>query len=325
MVGLLPIDRLNDVRKDVMVNSFIIAAIGLFIGIWVVIMLTKRLTRQLNVLTNSIDAVAIGDIKQIVTIYSQDDIGQIAIRFNNMTRRISELLQRVVNEEKHKNEAEFQMLEYRYRSLHTQINSHFIYNALETVNAFAKLKGNKEISNVVQLMSRYFRNNTKNITRQFITLQQEFEYLQDYAEIHKYIHGDRLVVRFECSETASDALLPTMILQPVLENALEHGVSAAKEQTLIRLAAEVKNEDRLVITIVDDGLGMSDEVISRIFQPDFPRKDARSGIGLRNVAERLQIIYAGQANISVESGNQGTCVTITLPLNYIAQMPIRID
>ena len=325
MVGLLPIDRLNDVRKDVMLNSFFIAAIGLFIGIWVVIMLTKRLTRQLNVLTDSIDAVAIGDMKQIVPIYSQDDIGQIAIRFNNMTRRISELLQRVVNEEKHKNEAEFQMLEYRYRSLHTQINSHFIYNALETVNAFAKLKGNKEISNVVQLMSRYFRNNTKNITRQFITLQQEYEYLQDYAEIHRYIHGDRLVVRFEYSDAASDALLPTMILQPVLENALEHGVSAAKEQTLIRLAAEVKNDDRLVITIVDDGLGMSDEVISRIFQPDYPRKDARSGIGLRNVAERLQIIYADQADISVESGNQGTCVTITLPLNYIAQMPIKID
>ena len=66
MVGLLPIDRLNDVRKDVMLNSFFIAAIGLFIGIWVVIMLTKRLTRQLNVLTDSIDAVAIGDMKQIV-------------------------------------------------------------------------------------------------------------------------------------------------------------------------------------------------------------------------------------------------------------------
>ena len=181
------------------------------------------------------------------------------------------------------------MLEYRYRSLHTQINSHFIYNALETVNAFAKLKGNKEISKVVQLMSRYFRNNTKNITRQFITLQQEFEYLQDYAEIYKYIHGDRLVIRFECSDAACDALLPTMILQPVLENALEHGMSAVKEQTLVSLSAQVDNENMLVVTIIDDGLGISEEVIKRIFQPDFPRKDARAGIGLRNVAERLNI------------------------------------
>ena len=233
----------------------------------------------MNVLTNSIDAVAIGDMKQIVPIYSQDDIGQIAIRFNNMTRRISELLQRVVNEEKHKNEAEFQMLEYRYRSLPHQINSHFIYNALETVNAFAKLKGNKEISNVVQLMSRYFRNNTKNITRQFVTLQQEFEYLQDYAEIHKYIHGDRLVVRFECSEAASDALLPTMILQPVLENALEHGVSAAKEQTLIRLAAEVENEDKLVITIVDDGLGCRMKSSAGFSSRTFPARMPAQGSG----------------------------------------------
>lgn len=321
MVGLLPMDRLYDVRRDVWLTSLLIAAVGLFIGVLVVILLTNRLTRQLKALTTSIEAVTVGDMKQTVPIYSQDDIGQIAIRFNTMTREIAELLQRVVSEEKHKSEAEFKLLEYRYRSLHTQINSHFIFNALETVNAYAKLKGNKEISKVVQLMSRYFRNNSKNIMRQFIPLHEEFDYLRDYAEIFQYIHGERLVIKFECSDVARDALLPTMILQPVLENALEHGMSAANDQTVISLSAQIVDVDKVAVSIVDDGPGMSDEVKKRIFLPEDQGNHARVGIGLRNVAERLAIIYGDRATITLDSSNNGTCVTITLPLSYIAQLP----
>jgi len=327
LIGLLPMEQLYSVRKDVWVTSLIIAAFGLLIGMLIVTMSSRRLTRQLNVLSKTMDAVAVGDMKQSVPIYSQDDIGQIAIRFNNMTHEISELLNRLVNEEKVKNEAEFKMLEYRYRSLHTQINSHFIFNALETVNAFAKLEGNKEISKVVQLVSRYFRNNVRNATHQYITLEREFDYLRDYAKIYQYIHGDRLVIQFECDEVTRDALIPTMILQPVLENALQHGMRAAKEQTYISLSGCFEGEDTLAITIADDGPGIPDEVKKRLLEPENQnqRKDARTGIGLRNVAERLQIIYAEQASISVESGSQGTCVKITLPRNSISQLPIEME
>ncbi len=322
MVGLLPMDQLNTTRDNVWLSSLVIMVVGLCLGILAISLLSNRLMRQLNALTRSIDAVADGDIKQTVPVYNQDDIGQIANRFNNMTREIADLLQRVVSEQKHKNDAEFKMLEYRYRSLHTQINSHFIFNALETVNAYARLKGNTEITKVVQLISRYFRNNTRNIMRQFIPLHEEFDYLRDYSEIFKYIHGERLLIKFDCDDAARDALLPTMILQPVLENAFEHGLSASRQQTVITLSAKILDGSKLTVSIADDGPGISEEIQQRIFLPEEQTNHhARGGIGLRNVAERLRLIYGDKGKIKLESDNNGTCVTICIPLSFIAQMP----
>jgi sensor histidine kinase YesM len=316
LAGLQPMNRLNNIRDTVFTTSLLFAIAGLVVGVVLIVLLTKRLSRQLEALTNSMDLVSAGNMTQEVPIYSKDDIGQLAVNFNNMTQEIANLMQRILEEEKEKNEAEYRLLEYRYRSLQTQISPHFIYNALETVNAMAKLEENHEISRVVQLMSRYFRNNTKNMMRQYIFLHQEFDNLSAYAEIHQFIHGERLTVRFEFDKRAKEALLPTMILQPVLENALEYGMRLSKEKSSIRVSAQVKGSS-LVISVIDDGPGMTEEVRKHLFTLKAQRRDERAGIGLNNVAERLKIIYGQSSSITVESDKNGTCVEITIPLNYM--------
>ena len=315
MIGTFPMAKLNDVKGSIVAIGFIIAVLGIGVGIIIVVFLTNRLSRQLNALTDSMNSMADGNIIQNVPIYSHDDIGHLAERFNNMTREIHELLNRLIEEEKEKNDAELQLLEYRYRSLQTQISPHFIYNALETVNAMAKLKGNDDISRVVLLISRYFRTNAKNMMRQYISVREEFNYLKDYADIYRHIHGEKLSVSFTCEDKASDVLVPTMIIQPILENALEYGIRVVNGKATICVSAEINAEDKLLnISVKDDGAGMSEDTLKNLFTQKNQKRNSKSGIGMYNVAERLKILYGDGARIRVDSGENGTWVKVKIPV-----------
>ena len=118
-----------------------------------------------------------------------------------MSQRIAELMAELVEKERMRSNAELQVLEYKYRALETQIRPHFIYNALEVISSMAKIKGETEMIDIVQTISRYFRNITQSTTDQFITVQQEFDRLQDYTRIYQFMHGDHLKTVFTARET----------------------------------------------------------------------------------------------------------------------------
>lgn len=320
-VGLIPMSRLNSMKSAVLTTSLLISVIGLFMGLFVVTMLTKGLSRQLNSIIQSMDAVSRGNINQVVPILSEDDIGQLAVNFNNMTREISELMQRIVEEEKSKKAVEYQLLEYRYRSLQSQINPHFIYNALETVNALAKLDNNAAVARVVQLISRYFRQYTKSMNARFITLRREFSNLKDYTEIYRYIYGEKLIIKFDCPEDICDALIPTMIFQPILENAMIHGIKNTDNESLVIVSAK-SSGNRIVVSITDYGPGMSEETREKILSEDAVTQNSfgHTGIGLKNVIERLRLIYGEDVNFEIESSEEGTTIRITMPINYITSL-----
>jgi ATPase subunit of ABC transporter with duplicated ATPase domains len=114
-----------------------------------------------------------------------DDIGKIARRFNEMSLQNKKLIEELVQAEAQKNSAKMEAVDYKYRFLHTQINPHFIYNSLETINAIAKVNHTPEVSRIVQLIGKYFRNITKYSDHQFIALEKEFELLQCFIDIYK--------------------------------------------------------------------------------------------------------------------------------------------
>jgi len=293
---------------------------GVLAGVFFVVMLSHRLTRQMRELVASMAAVAAGDMDREVPVTSGDDVGQLAVQFNHMIAQTRELLTRIVQEETRKQHAEYQLLEYRYRSLQSQINPHFIYNAMEAVNALAKIDGNKEICEVVQSISAYFRQNARNMQKRYVTVHSEIGNLKQYAGIYGHIYGDRLRTSVRYGAGVGDALLPTMILQPVLENALMHGVSAAQGESFIEITADQEGGERLVIHVRDNGKGMPPEVVERILSGRSAHggEDRKtSGIGMSNVLQRLRLIYGSAAGVSIDSrAGEGTDVRISLPLAY---------
>ena len=297
-------------------NGIQFGCMGLVIGIVMLAVLIRVLTLKLAELRKAMTRVAEGDFSQKIQVAGSDDISRLAETMNDMTTRIQELLEQLVEKERLKKDAEIQILEYKYRSLETQIRPHFIYNALETINAMAKIQGNHEIVEIVQRISRYFRSITVNTTRQFLTCQQEFDMLQDYTEVYRFIHGDNLRTTFSAKEAARNALIPTMILQPVVENALQHGIRAQNETSEIIVHAYVTG-DKLNITVKDTGYGLSPQMEQKL-QSDRMEATKQGGIGVGNVRQRLKLIYGDDASFTISNREEGgVMVKIIIPLTYI--------
>lgn len=315
-VGISSTATYRQTMATIIRNGILYGAIGLVAGIGVLAVLIRALTKKLALLRKAMNRVAEGDFSQQIPVIGSDDISRLADTMNYMTNRIRELLEELVEKERLKKDAEIQILEYKYRSLETQIRPHFIYNALETINAMAKVQGNQEIVEIVKRISRYFRSITVNTTRQFITCQQEFDMLEDYTGIYRFIHGERLKTTFSAKEAARNALIPTMILQPVVENAMQHGVRGQQEPSDIIVHAYV-TDDKLNITVKDTGYGLSPEMEEKLRSGKL-EGTRQGGIGVGNVRQRLQLIYGSNASLSI--GNRpegGVVVKIIIPLTYI--------
>lgn len=315
-VGLLPESILRQVRRTAALTGILTGLVGAVLGSLVVLMVTDRMTRQIHLLVSSVDEAAAGNLELRVPVVSRDETGKLASHFNRMLEHQQRLLAQVREDETRKNRAEYEMLEYKYRSLQSQINPHFIYNAMEMVNALAKIDGNAEICEVVQHISSFFRQNTGNMQKRFIPVKREFDSLKQYAYIYRHIYGENLETLFHCTTGAAFALIPTMILQPVLENALVHGVRT--DHAVVDISARDEG-DRLVICVKDNGEGMPSERVERILNGSAEESEQQgrksTGIGMRNVRDRLRLIYGSAAELRIESRlGEGTAVTVLLPL-----------
>ena len=270
---------------------------------------------QWSVIVISMKEVANGNFDSRIEVTDADDISQLALAFNDMSQRISELMAELVEKERMRSNAELQVLEYKYRALETQIRPHFIYNALEVISSMAKIKGETEMIDIVQTISRYFRNITQSTTDQFITVQQEFDRLQDYTRIYQFMHGDHLKTVFSARETARNAMIPTMILQPVVENSLKYGLRSQEEDSEIRVHAYTQ-DGKLLITIRDNGKGLTQEQMEKLEKGE-TAESSSSGIGMANVRQRLKLIYGDKSSISFRNRTAGGVkVTIEIPFTY---------
>lgn len=140
--------------------------------------------------------------------------------------------------------------------------------------------------------------------------------LQDYTEIYRFIHGDKLKTTFSAKEAARNALIPTMILQPVVENALQHGIRGQDEDSEIIVHAYVR-ENQLNITVKDTGYGLSPQM-ERKLQSGQVESSRRGGIGVGNVRQRLHLIYGDDAAFTISNRDKGgVVVRIAIPLAYI--------
>ena len=317
-VGLLPESVLSGMLRGVIYTGVVVALLCAAFGSLLVMIITRSMTRRMKVLARSMDEVTAGNLELTVPVESQDEVGQMSMHFNAMVNKTRELLVRVVQEENQRNRAEYDVLEYKYRSLQSQINPHFIYNALEVVNAIGKLSGQKEICEVVRHISTFFRHNTRNMQKRFITVQEEFDSLRQYAYIYCHIYGDILSTPFDMEEGTQQALIPTMILQPVLENALVHGIRA--EHAVVSLNAARAADGRLCLQIRDNGNGIAPEVIEKILSEEPENAEdnrGTSGVGMRNVLARLRLIYGDRLSFSIESKvGEGTLVSIIIPMAF---------
>jgi two-component system sensor histidine kinase YesM len=246
-----------------------------------------------------------GRFKELTESHKSDDEADLLVRgFNRMTRQIRDLIAQVEKEQRQKKEAEMQ-------ALIAQINPHFIYNSLESINSLAVLQGNRDISRMVVSLGKLLRISISE-NKELIPLEMELEHVRHYMRIQKYRFEDKFEYELELPAHLKPVMTQKLIIQPIVENALYHAIEPMSGKGLIRVCVADQGRD-VLIRVCDNGAGFDAETLEKLDRLPC-RKKTDSGVGLANVHDRLRIRFGPRYGLLVCSApGHGTTVQIRIP------------
>ena len=224
----------------------------------------------------------------------------LAQQFNKMLDQIEQLMEAVKTEEQN-------VRRYELRALSAQINPHFLYNTLDTIVWMAEFNDSKRVVEVTKSLAQYFRL-ALNQGHEQIALKDEIDHVRQYLFIQKQRYGDKLQYAIEEDQSIADYKLPKLVLQPLVENAIYHGIKEIDRQGMIRVTAAAE-EKQLVLSIYDNGCGFelrdsTDTTFLRL-----------GGVGLKNVDQRLRLQFGEDYHMEIQSEpDKFTQISLYLPL-----------
>lgn len=313
-VTLIRINNITDKVRYVnqMSNIFIgVFAIIIILLVFIINAVVKYLLRKFYDIIRSIREVQKGDLDVVIENCGNDEMGELGTQINTMLARIKELMEDNLKRELLAKNSEI-------RSLQNQINSHFIYNVLESIKMMAEIDEKYEISDAITSFGKLLRYSMKWVSS-IVTVEEEIEYIKDYLalinlrfdyEIYLSIHMPGIVMKQK---------IPKMSLQPIVENAIYHGIEQMAEDTNIYIKGIIDGND-CIIGITDAGRGMSEEEVTALYKKMDGEVEtsggAGNGIGLKNVRDRLIMAFGPDYEIEIASKlGCYTKVSIRIPLN----------
>ncbi len=244
--------------------------------------------------------VADGNMQVRLPESGKGEFGEMARAFNYMVNQMNESMDAVKEEEKQKRLAEQDFLR-------AQINPHFIYNTLSSIRFFVEMNRNKEAEDMLYHFSRILRKSLSN-PNAFVTIGAELETIKDYVELQKKRYENSFIVEYEIDHEILEHKIPVFILQPIVENAIFHGMTP--ERVCRILIRGFEQGDCLYLLISDNGRGIKSEQLNQLFL----KEGHLSKVGIQNVHERIQLNFGEEYGLKVESvEGKGTTVTFVLP------------
>ena len=264
------------------------------------------ITRPIRKLSEVTDQVAKGDLSVRFDARSGVEVSRLSDSLNAMIDKINELLAQVTKEQIRLRKAEFELLQM-------QINPHFLYNTLDTIVWLAEAGKQKEVVQMVGSLSEFFRTSL-NQGKDIIPIREELQHVRSYLEIQQVRYQDILEYEIHVPEELGKYLIPKITIQPIVENALYHGIKNKRGLGRILVNGR-KEEGHFVIEVQDNGIGINEERLKQVRDKIQYRLSAGNDIyGLYNVNERIRLNFGEKFGISIESVyGEGTVVSIFLP------------
>jgi LytS/YehU family sensor histidine kinase len=209
----------------------------------------------------------------------------------------------------HASELKAQLVRAQLSALKMQLQPHFLFNTLNAIMVLVRQQRGRQAEEMLARLSDLLRCVLEDVEAQQIPLRRELEYLRLYLSIEQVRFQDRLGIEISADDTALDAAVPHMSLQPIVENAVRHGIGQVSSAGTIRISAS-HTDETLTIRIADDGPGLRPADLS-----------GGRGIGLANTRSRLQQLYGDAASLRVENGDRGVVATITMPYCEAVEIP----
>lgn len=283
----------------------LICFIVLLVSILCTAVISRYFYRPIGILKRSMYQVKDGNLSVTIAETRKDDFQDIYDTFNDMTCRLEQLIQTVAEERTLNENAELRLLQ-------EQLNPHFLYNTLDSIYSIAKIHKEEQIAEIVAAMSRFFRvslSNGKNI----VTMAEAADIARSYLIIQKIRFGNRINYSIEIEEGLVKIQVPKLLLQPIVENSIYHGIERKKGGGTIQIRIRFLDEF-CCIKVADDGIGMETEQLEEI-KKQLYSDEACQYFAVRNLAKQLRILYKGKEKIRIDSKiGEGTCVTILLPV-----------
>ncbi len=305
--SVVPVKELmRDSRK---VRSSMTLVTVAFIGLAMLlnVFTAFRVTHPLRKLSRLMRKVEQGELQVTFPVTGHDEVGRLGGAFNTMVSKLSELGYLLY-------ETEIREKDAQIAALQSKINPHFLYNTLGTISMNAELEGNRDIVTMANNLSRMLRYSLSS-RQEIVTLKDELKHVNGYMAIQMIRYGERIRFREEIEERALICVVIPLIVQPIVENAINHGLDRGVGSGLIRLTGSEK-AGVLTLAIEDDGIGMTNDELERIRSRLRQSKDlgGKSGNGLLNVHRRILLHYGEPYGLTFESmPYQGLKVTMTLP------------
>ncbi len=303
----------GQIRAEVLVLSLVIVA-GVLVLISVIVLysvrVARRITGPISVLSRKAQQFGSGDFTPTPVETHITELQTLDTGFNDMARRVDALMAKQIEDQRSLHRAELELLQ-------AQINPHFLYNTLDSIAILAESDRSEDVITMVTSLSTFFRNSL-NKGRDVLTLGAECSQVTSYLEIQQIRYSD--ILRFEISvpQELMDCMVPKLILQPLVENALYHGIKNRRGMGMITVTGEEKDGD-LLLKVTDNGAGMDEEQV-RILQAGI-YEDKHTGLGLVNVHKRIRLYCGGSPagsepyGLSFESSvGKGSTVSVLLPM-----------
>ncbi len=301
----------NELERHIqqMVKLFITLLISMLtIGIILSFIITKSVTQPIDDMKKTAERLGRGELEARAALGSLEEINILSRTFNKMSDEIAQLMEKTKQEQKNLRLAELKLHQ-------EQINPHFLYNTLDSIVWMAEGGNNKQVVEMTTDLSDFFRTILSN-GNDFITIEEEESHIRSYLKIQKIRYEDVLDYEINIAKEIKEKIVLKMILQPIVENALYHGIKNKRGGGTITVKGYL-SDNHIVFEVSDNGIGMNEETLQKLREKLEGKSTMeikqRGGFGMNNVSKRIHMYYGGESNISVTSEkNKGTCVTIIL-------------
>lgn len=306
LLSLIPEAASEAAASEVSNTILNVAGISLLLAVLLATLLSRAVTLPLERLTKAMVGTGLSTLGTRVPVVGRDETAQLSTAFNTLLGNMEDAIDREYRLKLEKRNAQLSLLQ-------AQLNPHFLDNVLQSISSIALIRGVAEINIMAKSLGRLLHASIKakgNTT----TLAQELEYVQSYLAIQSIRFGDRISVRMAVPPELADAIVPRMIVQPMVENAITHGLENRQEKGSLLLCCSEEGSS-LVMEVTDNGQGISPEQLLQLQERIEKGDQTAEGIGLPNLYARLKLLYGDRATLTIESEWEvGTCVRVSLPL-----------
>jgi len=305
--GQYQVMRESFARWQTLTIILIFSAVGFaVIAAW---SLSKSIYNPIKKLHDVTTTITKNDLQALMTSDNVDEITELGMSFNIMIGKIKELLDSKIKEQENLKKAEL-------RALQAQINPHFLYNTLDTIIWMAESKKTDQVVKIVTALSSFFRISLSK-GMDWITIGEEVERIKSYLTIQKMRYHDILDFKIDVEEDVAENTILKLILQPLVENALYHGIKNKRQGGTISVRARRKGADEVLLEVEDDGIGFTPQKLAQLraeLNDDSGEIKLENGFGIGNVNNRIRLYYGKQYGLSIESEySTGTCVILVIP------------